>query len=145
MGNAYSDYLSALRGTFREGLNPYLEKAGLPAVSRFLDSPYMIESGDMSLALYPSSPKGETLSQDGRTATVYCTVELFVDDRVDTDSFRKAEELYYALIAFIDSNRFSEFDVVDTSLILRTDAGDPCNGALLLIKSRLSTYLDSWD
>ena len=139
--NAYKDYLDEARKTIATHINPYLEAEGLEPVSQIVGSAYGLTM-DRSLAIYPASPSGETLKDDGHACHVRLTIDFYLNDNATAESCELAEKYYTAIIGFLQKQSFSEFDVISTSSLLRMDDGYDRNGGMFLIESRLMTLTD---
>lgn len=141
MGTTYKEYLDEARQIIASRLNTVLEEAGLSPVVRFVTSAFDLID-EKSLAIYPASPSGETLKDDGHACHAYLTIEFYLDRAAAAASCDLAEKYYTAIIGFLQQERFSEFDIISTSSLLRMDDGFDRNGALFLIESRLNTAMD---
>ena len=141
MENAYKNYLDEARQTIAGKLNVYLDSEGLEPIQKFSTSSFDLVL-ERSMAIYPASPSGETLKDDGHACHVRLTIDFYLNSDATGASCELAERYYTAIIGFLHEQQFSEFDIISTSSLLRMDDGFDRNGGMFLIESRLSTLTD---
>lgn len=140
--NNFNKWIAEIRAEFENKLNAFLAKKGLDPVERFLKSGLEIEALPRSLAIYPTSSSGSTFQMDTNSATGRFTIEFYMDHKATEDSSVLSEDYYGALIDFIVTSEFGEYSRIDESVLIRMDDGEPVNGAIFLIESRISSIND---
>lgn len=142
----YRELVSTLRTTM-EGFNSFLEQRDLEGIHAFVKSSFEVMNEPLSMAVYPSSPKGETYSDDGLTGKAIFTLDLFLNEDATPTSTLLLEDYYSSLIEFvhglsIDGNPLS----IDTSTLVRMDDGEMANAILMLISINLNIQTDyGWE
>lgn len=140
----YGEYAEAVKNTFKTELNAFLEKRGLHPIKHFSDNAVKMGSRGPEIAIYPSSPQGETYKEDDAGTIGYVTVEYYHNEKLEEASIRTATDVYSAILDFMKSQRFGISDRVSTSVLLRVDTGYENNGGLFLLESRIS-YKYDWE
>lgn len=140
--NDFIEWIGYVRKVFEDELNAFLSARGLECISRFLKSALDLEMEPLSLAIYPTSSNGSTYKKlDGGSIGRF-TVQFYMNEDATEDSAIMAETYYGAFIDFINRNNFGEYSTIDESVLIRMDDGEPVNGAIFLIESRISSLTD---
>lgn len=138
----FRDFMTEVRTIFNDNLNAFLEAKELSPV-RILPSLVGIEKRNLSLAVFPTASNGNTFQGQGGTGDVRFTVQFFCNREATANGLAQGEEYFSALLEFIQSRSFGEESSVDGAVLCRMDEGEPVNGAVFLIGSRMSTDSDS--
>lgn len=137
----FKEFMKAVRGEFRTNLNPFLVERGLTSV-RFLDSLVGIEKKPLTMAIFPTASNGDTFSQNGDMDVVRFTVQFYCNGDATEKGLAQGEEYFSAILEFIQSRTFGEESSLDGATLCRIDEGEPVNGGVFLIGSRISTDTD---
>lgn len=138
----YQNWIKEIRAVFEENLDAFLVSRGLEEISCYLSSGISLERTNRSLAVYPTSANGSSFKHENGGAIGRFTVQFYLDSEYSEDSMALAEEYYSALIDFLADNQFGQYSSIDESVIIRMDDGEPVNGAVFLMESRITSLND---
>ena len=141
--NKYSEWLKATRSKVKENLNIYLKQEGLMTIKHFLSSSIGLEDKPLSIAVYPTS-SGEASYTESEAGEISCrfTIAFYQNEDATEESMELIERYFEAITSFISNQTFGEESIIERADIIRMDDMEPVNGAVFLIKSRITSFAD---
>lgn len=115
----------------------------LEHIQAFVKSEFLLQNNERSLAIYPCSPNGTTYSESDNGIESGFTISFYLNKDSSTESEEETLAYYAASILFAKTRQFSEYDIIDDSILLQTSMGYEYNGFAMFIKSRLATSIDA--
>lgn len=134
----YQEFKSRIADEF----NSYLENLSLNRLEDVIDEHNFIDCKELTLAVYPSVTSGETIAFRENKWELMTTIELFVNDSYSIESNRTAEKYLFAFLTWLTQNSFSEYDCVESAVLIRMNENADFNGFALELKSRINTDID---
>ena len=133
----YMDMLEEMKG-----FNLFLEEKGMKTVN-VVKSLFSIEKKLLTLAIYPTASTGSTYSDDGGVSEMAITFQMYCNRNATEGGAGEALDYYSALIEWLHTTTFGKYSEIDSSVICRMDEGEPVNGFVLLLVSRLEEDTDA--
>ena len=133
----YMDMLEEMKG-----FNLFLEEKGMKTVN-VVKSLFSIEKKLLTLAIYPTPSTGSTYSDDGGASEMAITFQMYCNRNATEGGAGEALDYYSALIEWLHTTTFGKYSEIDSSVLCRMDEGEPVNGFVLLLVSRLEEDADA--
>lgn len=133
----YMDMLEEMKG-----FNLFLEEKGMKTVN-VVKSLFSIEKKPLTLAIYPTASTGSTYSDDGGGSEMAITFQMYCNRNATEGGAGEALDYYSALIEWLHTTTFGKYSEIDSSVLCRMDEGEPVNGFVLLLVSRLEEDTDA--
>ena len=133
----YMDMLEEMKG-----VNLFLEEKGMKTVN-VVKSLFSIEKKPLTLAIYPTASTGSTYSDDGGASELAITFQMYCNRNATEGGAGEALDYYSALIEWLHTTTFGKYSEIDSSVLCRMDEGEPVNGFVLLLVSRLEEDADA--
>lgn len=125
-----------------KGFNLFLEEKGMKTVN-VVKSLFSIEKKPLTLAIYPTASTGSTYSDDGGGSEMAITFQMYCNRNATEGGAGEALDYYSALIEWLHTTTFGKYSEIDSSVLCRMDEGEPVNGFVLLLVSRLEEDTDA--
>ena len=104
---------------------------------------FSIEKKLLTLAIYPTASTGSTYSDDGGVSEMAITFQMYCNRNATEGGAGEALDYYSALIEWLHTTTFGKYSEIDSSVLCRMDEGEPVNGFVLLLVSRLEEDADA--
>ena len=124
-----------------EGFNTFLEAKGMKKIS-VVRSSFLIDKKPLTLAIYQTASSGSTYSENGGMSEIETTFQMFCNRRATEDGVGEALDYYSALIEWLHDTTFGKNSEIEESVLCRMDEGEPVNGFVLLLVSKLEDLTD---
>ena len=132
----YMDMLEEMKG-----FNLFLEEKGMKTVN-VVKSLFSIEKKPLTLAIYPTASTGSTYSDDGGALELAITFQMCCNRHATEGGAGEALDYYSALIEWLHDTTFGKYSEIEESVLCRMDEGEPVNGFVLLLVSKLEDLTD---
>ena len=132
----YMDMLEEMKG-----FNLFLEEKGMKTVN-VVKSLFSIEKKPLTLAIYPTASTGSTYSDDGGGSEMAITFQMYCNRNATEGGAGEALDYYSALIEWLHDTTFGKNSEIEESVLCRMDEGEPVNGFVLLLVSKLEDLTD---
>lgn len=133
--NSYREFISI-------HLNDYLEAQGLPPFTSFEESPMEVDKQDLSVAIYLANADQGTANWNGMEIECEWYLVYSLNNNADKKEIEANIKQYSAVFDFLREHTFGEASIIEASGVFRMDQGEPLNGGVFLIKSRINTSMD---
>ena len=124
-----------------KGFNLFLEEKGMKTVN-VVKSLFSIEKKPLTLAIYPTASTGSTYSDDGGGSEMAITFQMYCNRNATEGGAGEALDYYSALIEWLHDTTFGKNSEIEESVLCRMDEGEPVNGFVLLLVSKLEDLTD---
>ena len=124
-----------------KGFNLFLEEKGMKTVN-VVKSLFSIEKKPLTLAIYPTASTGSTYSDDGVASEMAITFQMYCNRNATEGGAGEALDYYSALIEWLHDTTFGKNSEIEESVLCRMDEGEPVNGFVLLLVSKLEDLTD---
>ena len=135
------EFVDSIRTEAEEGYNGFLEALEKKTV-KVVRSGFLLEKRALTLAVYPTATSGSTYSENNGESSVNITFQMFCNRNATEEGVEEALEYYSAFIAWIGETTFGKYSDEVQSVICRMDEGEPVNGFIVLLSSRLGDLTD---
>ena len=139
-----SEFYRKVREKIKEDFNIFLSSLSLNKVKDITEEYNFVDCENLTLAVFPSVTSGETVSYSEGGTVISTTVMLYVNDEYSTSSNALTLSYFDAFIAWVNGNNplFSEWDSIDSAVLLRMNENCDFNGFAIELKSRIYTNMD---
>lgn len=141
----YAEYVENARQLFRSEFNSFLEKEGIEPLTQIVDSEYMLRMSERSLAIYPDSPSGKVLNDNGDAVTGSLTLSFYLDENAVPESEAELLLCLTAFMKFINEHNIGLYDEVREAYSLSMGTGYEYNGLLMHVESNIAYKNDAYD
>lgn len=125
-----------------KGFNKFLEEREMKEVS-MVKSLFAIEKKPLTLAIYPTASSGSTYSENSGASEIFTTFQMYCNRNANEESVGEALNYYSALIEWLHETTFGKYSEISDSVLCRMDEGEPVNGFVILLVSRLEEETDA--
>lgn len=125
-----------------EELDPFMESKNLKNVN-IVKSLFCISKKPRTLAIYPTASSGSTYSQNGSVSELQTTFQMYCNQNATEEGVGEALDYYSALIEWLQRSEFAKYSELTESVLCRMDEGEPVNGFIILMASRLEDETDA--
>ena len=136
------DFYSDLWTKANSEFNAFLSDKGMKG-ARVTKSVFDIEKRPRTLAIYPTASSGSTYMEAGGQAEVNTTFQMYCSGTATEEGVGEALEYFSALIEWLGTSEFGKYSEITDSVLCRMDEGEPINGFVLLLNSRLADETDA--
>lgn len=141
MATIYEE-LNSYREVIEKELNDYLVSKGLPPFSTYSCSPYEVDETDLSVAIYLANASMGMADYDG----THTSFDWFFMYRFNEEDTKEGNEqnvrLFSQVFEYLKDQNFGEQSVIARSGIFRMDTGEPINGGVYQLSTRINTSMD---
>lgn len=137
-----NEFYQEFKSRVKEEFNPYLDSLNLDRLKDVIDEHNFIDCNELTLAIFPSVTSGETLNWRDGQCELMTTIELYVNDKYGTESNKTAEIYFFTFLRWLTNNSFSEYDCVESAVLIRMNENADYNGFAIELKSRINTDID---
>lgn len=134
--------IKSYREAIANGLNTYLEERGLPSFSSFSESPMEVDKSDLSVAIYLANAEQGSTSWNGHEIACEWYLVYRYSDVATKEEIEANVKQFSAVFDFLMENTFGENSIIRDSGVFRMDQGDPANGGVFMMNSRINTSID---
>lgn len=135
------EFVESIRSEVKEGFSAFLEALGMEP-AKVVKSGFLLEKKPLTLAVYPTASSGSTYSENNGESSANITFQMFCNRNATEEGVEEALEYYSAFIAWLGETTFGKYSDEIESVICRMDEGEPVNGFILLLSSRLEDLTD---
>ena len=124
-----------------KGFNSYLEEKGMKKVN-IAKSLFSIEKKPLTLAIYPTASSGSTYSESNEASEMMTTFQMYCNRNATEEGAMEALDYYSTLIEWLHETTFGKYSEISNSVLCRMDEGEPVNGFVLFVTSKLEDLTD---
>ncbi len=138
------DFYSEMKERIEGDFNDYLASASLDRLKEITDEANFIDKENLTLAIFPSTVSGETVSYSDGGMAISTTLMLYVNDTYGLDEKILTFRYFDAFITWFRENNplFSQYDAIDNAVLLNMNENADFNGFVVELKSRIYTDMD---
>ena len=125
-----------------KGFNSYLEEKGMKKAN-IAKSLFSVDKKPLTLAIFPTASSGSTYSENDGFSEIDTTFQMYCNRNATEEGAMEALDYYSTLIEWLHITSFGKYSEITDSVLCRMDEGEPVNGFVLLVVSKLEDETDA--